>query len=392
MKQKSSGKILVDKAKIDELLSRGVEEIIDREHLEKVLISGKKLRVKFGIDPTSPDIHLGHTVPFRKLAQFQAMGHQIVLIIGDFTAKIGDPTGRSNERKPLTESDVKKNMKEYLAQAGKVINIKNTEIHYNSEWHETEGLAATLEMARAATFQQIIKRADFQKRIEAGNDITILEILYPLFQGYDSVKVNADIEVGGSDQKFNLLMGRRVQRHFGQAEQDILTLPLLEGTDGVQKMSKSYGNYVGISEPPNEMFGKIMTIPDSLIEKYFVLLTNIAMPKKSPYEAKMILGETIVADFHSTVDAKEAREEWLRVFSKKERPEDAPKLKVKEKKLLLLELVVLAGIGSKSEARRLIEQNAVKINDVVKKDINEVVVLKSGDMLRVGKHRFFEIA
>lgn len=382
----------MDKAKIDELLFRGVEEIIDREHLEQALLSGKKLRVKFGIDPTSPDIHLGHTVPLRKLAQFQAMGHQIVLIIGDFTAKIGDPTGRSNERKPLSDDDVKKNMKEYLAQAGKVIDIKNTEIHYNSEWHSHEGLASTLEMARAATFQQIIKRADFQKRIEAGNDITILEILYPLFQGYDSVKINSDIEIGGSDQKFNLLMGRRVQRHFGQAEQDILTLPLLEGTDGVQKMSKSYGNYVGISESPNEMFGKIMTIPDSLIEKYFTLLTNAEVPNSSPYEAKMALSEIIVSDFHSSAEAKEAREEWIRVFSKKERPEDAPKLTIKEKELSLIELILHAGIESKSEARRLVEQNAVKLNDVVKKDINEIIILKSGDMLRIGKHRFFEIA
>ena len=208
---------------------------------------------------------------------------------------------------------------------------KKVEVHYNSEWHKKNGLAAMLEMARAVSFQQVIKRADFQKRIDAGQDITLIETLYPLLQGYDSVKVKADIEVGGTDQKFNLLMGRRVQRHFKQPEQDIITVPLIEGTDGVKKMSKSYGNYIGVTENPNDMFGKIMSIPDPLINKYFELLTDIDAPKGNPYRSKMLLAETIVGMYHSPAIAKKAKENWIKTFSKKETPEDAKELKVKKK-------------------------------------------------------------
>lgn len=381
-----------DAKKIDIILHRGVEEIIEKDHLEKTLNSGKKLRVKLGIDATAPDIHLGHTVPLRKLRQFQEAGHQIVLIIGDFTAMIGDPSGRSEERKPLAEKEVKINFKKYLEQAGKVIDIKKVEVHYNSEWHEKEGLASMLEMARAVTFQQVIKRADFQKRIDAGEDITLVEILYPLLQGYDSVKVKADVEVGGTDQKFNLLMGRRVQRHFKQPEQDIITVPLIEGTDGVRKMSKSYGNYVGLDDKPEEMFGKIMSVPDSLINKYFELLTDIDAPKESnPYKSKMLLAETITGIYHSPARAKEAKEEFIRVFSKKERPENTTELKVK-KEISVLELLIASGVESKSEARRLIGQKAAKINDVVKENPEEILKLKGGEILKVGKHRFFKIS
>ena len=374
----------------DTILNRGVEEIIEKDHLIELLSSGKKLRVKFGIDPTAPDIHLGHTVPLRKLRQFQEAGHQIVLIIGDFTGMIGDPSGRSEERKPLTEKDIKTNLKRYLEQAGKVLDIKKVEVHYNSEWHKKEGLAAMLEMARAVSFQQVIKRADFQKRIDAGQDITLIETLYPLLQGYDSVKVKADIEVGGTDQKFNLLMGRRVQRHFKQPEQDIITVPLIEGTDGVKKMSKSYGNYIGVTENPNDMFGKIMSIPDPLINKYFELLTDIDAPKGNPYRSKMLLAETIVGMYHSPAIAKKAKENWIKTFSKKETPEDAKELKVK-KEINLLNLLLASGVESKSEARRLIQQKAIKIDDVTKENTEETLKLKGGEILKVGKHRFFKI-
>ncbi len=382
----------INDKKIETILNRGVEEIIVKEHLERTLRSGKKLRVKFGIDPTKPDIHFGHAVPLRKLRQFQELGHKVILIIGDFTAQIGDPSGQSAERKSITEKEVKGNMKHYIAQAAKVIDIKKAEIRYNSQWHKKEGLSSMLEMARAATFQQIIKRADFQKRIEAGQDITLLEILYPLFQGYDSVKIKSDVEVGGTDQKFNLLMGRRVQRHFGQPEQDILTVPLMEGTDGVRKMSKNYGNYVGLDEKPEEMFGKIMSVPDSLINKYFELLTDINPPKKlNSYKSKMLLAETIVGMYHSPTLAKKAQEEWVRVFSKKEAPENTKELRIKNKELRIMELLIASGVSSKSEARRLIKQKAVKINDAVKDDSEEILKLKSGEIIKIGKHRFFKI-
>lgn len=380
-----------DKKTVSDLLSRGTEEVIQRDHLEKRLLSGEMLRVKLGIDPTAPDLHLGHTVVLRKFKAFQDAGHHIVLIIGDATAKIGDPSGRSETRKALSAHDIEQNVKTYIQQAGKIIDIKKTEIRWNSEWHEKKGLETILSLAQAATIQQVLKRDDFEKRLKADSEISLLETLYPLMQGYDSVEVKADIELGGTDQKFNLLMGRKAQRHFGVPEQDIMTLPLLEGTDGIKKMSKSYGNYIGITEVPQAMFGKIMTIPDSLIKKYYTLVTDFDLADDtSPYEAKMTLGEIIVKEFYSVKEAKEAREEFVRVFSKKERPEDAPKLKVK-KGATLLDVLMDAGVESKSEARRLITQGAIKVNDEQKKDEKEIVKAKKGDILRVGKHRFFEI-
>ncbi|MEK7451422.1 MAG: tyrosine--tRNA ligase, partial [Patescibacteria group bacterium] len=239
-------KTIIDLKKIDEVLTRGVEEIIEKESLVKKLKSGEQLRIKFGIDPTAPDIHLGHSVPLKKLKQFQELGHKIVLIIGDFTATIGDPSGRSETRKPLGKKEVADNFKKYLIQAGKIINIAKTEIHYNSEWFLKEGVVRLLELSRAGSIQQVLRRADFKKRIDEGNDISLLEVLYPFFQGYDSIKIKADVEIGGIDQKFNLLMGRRTQRFYKMPEQDVILVPLLEGVDGVKKMSKSYGNYIAV--------------------------------------------------------------------------------------------------------------------------------------------------
>ncbi|MEK7559735.1 MAG: tyrosine--tRNA ligase, partial [Patescibacteria group bacterium] len=238
---------------IEKILERGVEEVIEKSHLEAALKSGKKLIVKFGIDPTSPDLHLGHMVPLRKLRQFQEAGHKIVLIIGDFTATIGDPSGRSEERKPITSTEVKKNLKKYLLLANKVINIKKCKISFNSSWFEKTGIEKIIKLSRASSLQQILRRADFQERMNAGNDISMLELWYPLFQGYDSVRIKADVEIGGTDQKFNLLMGRRVQRYFGISEQDILTVSLIEGTDGTKKMSKSARNYIALDAKPNDM-------------------------------------------------------------------------------------------------------------------------------------------
>lgn len=377
---------------ISRILTRGTEEVIEKEHLEKVLHSGKKLRVKLGIDPTAPDIHLGHSVVLRKLKQFQDLGHTIVLIIGDFTARIGDPSGRNEARKPLTAEEIEKNLKGYLEQAGKIIDIKKTEIRRNSEWHKKGGLEHILSIAQSATIQQILRRDDFKKRLAEDSDISLLETLYPILQGYDSVAVKADVELGGTDQKFNLLMGRRVQRHFGMNEQDVLTVPLIEGTDGIKKMSKSYGNYIGLSETPENMFGKTMAIPDTLIKKYFTLLTDTDAPDDmDPYRAKTLLAETITGIYYSKKEAEKAKNEWTRIFSNKENPEDAPELKIGKKKISVLDLLVKSGMESKSEARRLITQNAIRLNEDIKKDPDEIISVQGGEILKVGKKKFFKL-
>lgn len=380
------------------LLERGVVEVIERGHLEKALESGKKLRIKYGIDPTAPDLHLGHTVSLRKLRQFQDAGHRAVLIIGDFTAQIGDPTGKSETRKPLSEKEVKKNMKAYLEQVGKVINIKKTEIYYNSKWFKKEGLGSIFELARAATIQQLLHRADFRKRIDEGGDVTMLEAFYPLFQGYDSVKVRADVEIGGTDQKFNLLMGRKIQRYFKMAEQDIMTLPILEGTDGIHKMSKSLGNYIGINEKAEIMLGKIMSVPDNLILKYAELLTDLPLDKmsslseKDPRGAKLELARTIVAMYHDEKSAKKAEEEFVRVVSKKEAPSEVKSFKLKVESLPLVDLLVETKMASsKSEARRLVEQGGVKINGERQSDPMKMINLKKEILLQAGKRNFLKV-
>lgn len=386
--------------KIERLLSRNVEEVIDENHLRGALQSGKKLRVKLGIDPTSPDLHLGHAVILSKLREFQDLGHVAVLIVGDFTGRIGDPTGRTEARKPLDDATIKKNMKNYLAQAGKILDIKKAEIIYNSAWFEKEGIAELVRLASAATFQQVLRRADFKKRLDADQDITFLELLYPLFQGYDSVKVNADVELGGTDQTFNVLMGRRVQRHFGMPEQDIMTTPLLEGLDGVKKMSKSLGNYIGLADTPEDMFGKIMSIPDGLMNKYFLLCTDISeteikkLEKKlPPKELKEQLGLEIVKRYHGDAAAQKARENFEKIFSRHEIPDDLPPLKLKSKKNSALDLVVAAGVlKSKGEARRLIEQGGFEFNEKVIKNPLEDVAIRGGEIVRVGKKRYFRVA
>jgi len=377
---------------IQNLLERGVAEVIEKEHLEKALRSGKKLRIKFGADPTAPDLHLGHTVPLRKLRQFQDAGHKAILIIGDFTAQIGDPTGRSEERKPLSIGEVRKNMKRYLSQAGKILNIKKTEIHYNTEWFKKNAWSKIIELARAGTIQQILHRADFKRRLDEGNDITVLESFYPLFQGYDSVMVKADVEIGGTDQKFNLLMGRRVQRHFKIPEQDIITLPLLEGVDGERKMSKSYGNYIGLDEEPKAMFGKIMSLPDALIDKYYELCTSEKRTASDPREAKLELGKIIVGMYHGAKAGEKAKEEFVRVFSRHETPTEVRSWKLDVRSLSLMDLLLKTKMAaSKGEARRLIEQGGVKINGERQNDADKIIKLDKELLLQVGKTRFLKI-
>ncbi len=389
---------------IKELLKRGVEEVIERKHLEKVLKSGKKLRVKFGIDPTTPDIHLGHTIPLRKLKQFQDLGHKIVLIIGDFTATIGDPSARLEARRPLTREEVKKNMKTYLPQINKILNLKKTEIRYNSEWFDKKGILFLYELTSKITIQRVLERDDFQKRLKKDKEISILEIIYPLLQGYDSVATKADLEIGGTDQKFNLLMGRKIQKKYNQKPQDIMTLAILEGTDGIRKMSKSLGNYIGITESPDQMYGKIMSIPDSLITKYFSLLTDVPDKeiekmkkdlKKSrvnPRDLKARLAREIVTLYHTKKQALKAEKEFERIFKKKKKPTKVKSYKLKAKSWLVPDLLLkLKLVSSKSEARRLITQGGVKIDDKVIKDWKKKIQVKKDTIIQVGKRKFARI-
>lgn len=380
-----------------ELLTRGVVEVIEKDHLEKELQSGKKLRVKFGIDPTAPDLHLGHTVPLRKLRQFQDAGHQVVLIIGDFTARIGDPSGKNKTRVPLSEKDVKANLKNYLKQAGKVLNIKKIETHHNSKWF-LKSPKVMMEIMSAISMVRALERDDFQKRIKAGGDVTLLETLYSGLQGYDSVQIKSDVEIGGTDQKFNMLMGRKMQRRYEMPEQDVITIPILEGLDGVNKMSKSLGNYVGLTEEPAVMYGKIMSIPDELTVKYAELLTDLLLSdmesavKADPRSAKMKLAKEIVRMYHNDKSAVAAEEEFVRVVSNKEAPSDVKLQKLDVKSLPLLDLLMETKMAtSKSEARRLIEQGGVKIGGEKQSDFNKNIDLSSEILLQVGRHKFLKV-
>ncbi len=375
------------------LLARGVEEVIVKDHLALRLTQGKKpLRVKFGIDPTAPDLHLGHTVPLRKLRQLQDVGHTAVLIIGDFTAMIGDPSGREGARPPLTEKEIKQNLKRYLALAGKVINVRKAEIYYNSKWYRRNS-NLILDLLRRESVQRVLERDDFQKRLKEGKEITLLEEVYPLLQGYDSVMVKADVEIGGTDQKFNLLMGRKIQRSFGMPEQDIITVPLLEGADGVKKMSKSYGNYIALDTEPNDMFGKIMAIPDSLIDKYYTLLTDEDRKIQNPREAKLELARIIVGMYHGEKVGERAKEDFINVFSKHGMPSEIPSSKLKAASYKLIDLLLeIDAAASRGEARRLIEQGGVQLNNEKKTDPNEVMIIRDGTILKVGKRNFFRLS
>lgn len=386
--------VITNKDKIEHLLNNGVAEVVEREHLQDVLLAGKQLRIKFGIDPTSPKLHLGHAVPLRKLREFQELGHIAVLIIGDFTASVGDPSGRSEARKPLTSKQIEEHMKSYLEQAGKIIDLQSAEVHYNTEWFSKQKADLILRLGMSATYQQIRRRADFQKRIEADEDISMLELLYPLLQGYDSVEVRADVEIGGTDQKFNLLMGRRIQRSFHVAEQDIITVPILEGLDGIRKMSKSLGNYIGLTDAANDMFAKAMSIPDNLISRYFELCTSLGANEAqelSPRDRKIQLASEITKIYHGEQVAREAQENFEKLFSKKEIPDDVPTLVI-EGETNALDVIIKSGVTeSKSEARRLIEQGGLHINDIQEKDPKAELDLTDGDVIRIGKRHFFRV-
>ena len=389
--------------KVEEVLTRGVEKVINLNHLRKRLLSGRKLRIKHGIDPTGPKIHIGRATQLWKLKDFQELGHKIILIIGDFTAQIGDASDKQAMRRPLTAKEVKENMKDYIKQIGKILDIKKVEIHYNSEWLSKLTIKKLLNLAMNFTAQQTIQRRNFKERWERGKPIGLHELAYPLLQGYDSVAVKADVELGGFDQLFNLKAGRDIQKIFGQESQDIMTLKMLFGLDG-RKMSTSWGNVINITDKSEEQFGKIMSMKDELILDYFELCTRIPLEeikkmgkelKKNqinPRDLKLKLAREIVRLYHGKKAAKRAEKEFRRVFERKELPSRIPNISIKVKKLNILNLLVETKLtSSKSEAKRLILQKAVKINGVLKENWQEIIEIKNGMVIQVGKRRFRKV-
>jgi tyrosyl-tRNA synthetase len=398
-------------------LRKGAAEIIREgdlcNRIEKSLATGKPMRVKAGFDPTAPDLHLGHTVLMRKLKHFQDMGHTVIFLIGDFTGLIGDPTGRSKTRPPLTRQQIEANAETYKSQVFKILDREKTELRFNSEWLDKLGFEGIIRLAAKFTVSQMLEREDFHKRFTEETPISLHELLYPIAQGYDSVALEADVELGGTDQKFNLLMGRQLQRDYDQPPQIVLTMPLLEGTDGVQKMSKSYGNYIGITEEPQQMFGKVMSISDELMWRYYELLTDLSTREidqlKSavgkgeahPMKLKQDLGKRIVADFHSFDAAQQAAQDWSRMFQKDETPENLPLITVKFDEVAaphaadgaaetvqvkLDKLLARTGLAtSVADGLRKVRQNAVKLDGELKTDIVVPVKLGAEFTLRAGK-------
>ena len=387
--------------KIEELLSRGVEEIIDKSNLENKLKSVKPLRVKLGIDPTSPNIHLGRSIPLLKLRDFQELGHKIIFIIGDFTGLIGDASDKDSERPMLSKETVEENLKTYIKQAAKIINIDTAEIYHNSEWLGKLGYIDIGRQADIFSLSEFISRENISRRLDSGKRVSLRELLYPLMQGYDSVKVMADVEIGGTDQRFNLLAGRDVQRLYGQEPQDILTNPLIEGLDG-RKMSSSFGNTVNLFDTPDDMFGKIMSLKDEFIIKYFTLLTRVDIEIIREYESglnagtnprdiKMKLAFEIVQMYHSSNVADTARLNWEKIFSEKKIPEIMSEIKINKGALLLDVLVAHHLIESKTQARRLFEKGAIKNLNSDNKITDPQIKIMGPLVLRIGKKIFIKI-
>jgi tyrosyl-tRNA synthetase len=389
-------------APVDEQLAyikKGSAEIIReselRAKLEKSKTTNTPLRVKAGFDPTAPDLHLGHTVLLRKLKHFQDLGHTVTFLIGDFTAMIGDPTGRSVTRPPLSSEDIMRNAKTYMAQVYRILNRATTQTRFNSEWFDKMKGEDWVRLAAKFTVSQMLEREDFHKRFQEEKPIAMHELLYPLAQGYDSVALKADVELGGTDQKFNLLVGRELQRSFGQESQVVLTMPILEGLDGVQKMSKSYGNAIGIQEAPLEMYGKVMSVSDEMMWRYYELLTDVQLPEvekmkreSHPMDAKKDLARRIVTDFHSPEAATKAAEDWVKQFQKHEIPEDVEEVTVEltEDKVRLDKLLALAGLAdSVSDAARKVKQKAVKVNGDLKIDPVTYLDVKKPITLQMGR-------
>ena len=391
-------------------LKKGAVEIIREEDLraklEKSLQTGKPLRVKLGADPTAPDIHLGHTVVIRKLKAFQELGHTVIFLIGDFTGMIGDPTGKSATRPPLSHEEILQNAETYKTQIFKLLDPDQTEIRFNSEWMEKFSATDFVKLTSRITVKQILERDDFEKRMQTEKPIALHELLYPLVQGYDSVALEADVELGGTDQKFNLLVGRNLQREYVQEPQVLITMPLLEGLDGVQKMSKSLGNYIGIDEEPNEMFGKIMSISDELMWKYYELLTDVGVDEinalrfrcesgaTNPRDAKVGLAKYIITDFHSAEGANAAEQNFVNQFSKGNLPDDIEEISLVSQIYKLTDLLADTNLASsKGEARRLIAQGGVKIDGEKVSDAQAEIDLKTQESftIQVGKRKFLKV-
>ncbi|MGE5430528.1 MAG: tyrosine--tRNA ligase [Syntrophomonadaceae bacterium] len=393
-----------------DLIRRGATEIIPEDELVKKLENSfkknKPLNVKLGCDPTRPDLHLGHSVVLRKLAQFQSLGHQAVLIIGDFTGMIGDPTGRNTTRPPLTLQEARANGKSYLDQASKILDKDKTKIVYNSQWLGKMSFEDVIKLASKYTVARMLERDDFTKRMKASEPISLHELLYPLAQAMDSVAIESDVELGGTDQKFNLLVGRDIQREFGMEPQVILTMPLLVGTDGVEKMSKSYGNYIGISDPAKDIFGKTLSIPDSLIYTYYELATDVpnnelselekflSNQENNPRDAKRKLAKTLVSMYYDAEAAEQAEKEFDRIFVDKGLPDEIQEFKFNSnvREIGILDLILEVKFApSKQEARRLVLQGGVTVDGARVDDIASVIVLDKEKILKVGKRKFIKI-
>ncbi|MCW8855438.1 MAG: tyrosine--tRNA ligase [Gammaproteobacteria bacterium] len=393
---------------VDEALSiikRGAEEILVEEELIEKLKSGKSLRIKAGFDPTAPDLHLGHTVLLNKLRQFQELGHEVIFLIGDFTGMIGDPTGKSATRPPLTRDQVIENAKSYEEQIFKILDPEKTLVMFNSSWMGNMDAADLIKLASSLTVARMLERDDFSKRYASNQPIAIHEFLYPLIQGYDSVELKADVELGGTDQKFNLLMGRELQKQHGQAPQTVLMMPILEGLDGVQKMSKSLNNYIGVHEPADEMFGKIMSISDELMWRYFELLSFRPMAEiedlrlkmeqgTNPRDIKFQLAEEIIERFHDRASAVKARENFIARFQKGAMPDEMPEveLQTEDGELAIANLLKMADLtGSTSDAMRMIKQGAVKIDGQKIEDKSLKIQSGSCNVYQVGKRKFAKV-
>ena len=388
-----------------DLIKRGSEEILIESELLDKLKSGRSLRIKAGFDPTAPDLHLGHTVLINKLRQFQDLGHEVLFLIGDFTGMIGDPTGKSATRPPLTRDDVIENARSYEQQIFKILDPEKTLVMFNSSWMNEMSSAELIELAAKHTVARMLEREDFSKRYQSGQSISIHEFIYPLIQGYDSVAMKADVELGGTDQKFNLLVGRELQKHYGQSPQTVITMPILEGLDGVQKMSKSLNNYIGISEAADEMFGKLMSISDDLMWRYFELLSFRPLSEidgfkqqisagKNPRDIKFLLGEEIVGRFHSLSMAKQARENFIARFQQGAMPDDMPEttLSAPEGVLPIANVLKQAGLtSSTSDALRMIRQGAVKIDGEKVTDTKQEIASGTTHVYQVGKRRFARV-
>ncbi|MBI4374272.1 MAG: tyrosine--tRNA ligase [Deltaproteobacteria bacterium] len=390
-----------------EVLKRGIVEIISEEELIAKLNKGKPLRVKAGFDPTSPDLHLGHTVLLQKMKQFQELGHEVIFIIGDYTARIGDPSGRNETRPALTSEQIGKNVVTYKEQVYKILDRNKTQVVYNSSWLDKMSGADLIRLASKKTVSRMLERDDFEKRYKGGVPISIHEFLYPLLQGQDSVVLNSDVELGGTDQKFNLLVGRELQKEAGFESQVVITLPLLIGTDGVQKMGKSYGNAIGITESPKEMYGKLMSISDPLMWNYYELLSNLSIDQIKklkeevssgtlhPMEAKKRLAHEITARLHSLSEADHAAAEFTQVFQTKKSPEDVDEVRVKTLSGEVVVASLLADLNlasSRSEARRLIQQHAVIIDEKPFSDWKGSIPAKGSYLIQVGKRRFKKVS